>query len=111
MSYPGLIADTHHTQACSEQLLDQIVFFIVQSGAAEVADRGGLHQCLAISSLDKAALAAIPQPIGDHLHRPAEFQVFPDFRKSPPILYFGQSLRVSEKLVARRTLRAQAPAR
>jgi hypothetical protein len=43
MSYAGLIADAHHPQARSEQLFDQVVFFIVERGAAEVADSDGLH--------------------------------------------------------------------
>ena len=77
MSYPGLVADAYHPQARSEQFLDQIVFFIVERGTAEVADRGGLHQSVAVTALDEAALPALPKPVGNHLHGFAKFQVFP----------------------------------
>ena len=38
MSYPGLIFDRDHAQSAAEELLDQIVLFIIQRRAAERAD-------------------------------------------------------------------------
>ena len=43
MSYPGLVADAHHAESSREQFLNEVVFFIIERGAAQVADRGGLH--------------------------------------------------------------------
>src|SRR6266571_8414428 len=39
MSYPGLVGHTDHAQASGEKFFDEIIFFVVERGAAEVADR------------------------------------------------------------------------
>src|SRR5499427_9906146 len=39
MSYPGLVGHTDHSQASSEEFFDQIIFFVIERGAAEMADR------------------------------------------------------------------------
>ena len=44
MSYPGLVADGDHPEAAGEQLLDQVVLFVVERRAAQVRDRRALHQ-------------------------------------------------------------------
>src|SRR5437870_11948804 len=38
MSYPRLVGHTDHAQASGEELFDQIIFFVIESGAAEMAD-------------------------------------------------------------------------
>ena len=38
MSYTGLVADANHAQTAGEQLLDQVVLFVVEGRAAEVRD-------------------------------------------------------------------------
>jgi len=43
VSYTGLVGEAHHAQAGSEELFDQIIFFDVESCAAEVSDGGSLH--------------------------------------------------------------------
>ena len=43
-----LIAQAHHSQSGGKQFLDQIIFFVVERGAAEMGDGSGLHQRLAI---------------------------------------------------------------
>ena len=43
MSYAGLIAKAHHPEAASKEFLDQIILFIVQSGAAEMGNSCRLH--------------------------------------------------------------------
>ena len=43
MSYTSLVADAHHSQPTSKQLLDQIIFFIVESGSAKMCDSRRLH--------------------------------------------------------------------
>ncbi len=59
------------------KFLDEIVFFVVESGAAQVGDRDGLHQTLAIFGFDESALAAFPDAVGDHLHRFIEIEILP----------------------------------
>src|SRR4029453_5998347 len=44
MSYPGLVADRHHPQAAAEELLDQVVLFVVERRTAEVGHVGALHE-------------------------------------------------------------------
>ena len=39
MSYPGLVGYAHHPQAKSEEFSNKIVFFNVESRAAEMTDR------------------------------------------------------------------------
>ena len=39
MSYPGLVGHTDHAQASGEEFFDQIIFFVIERGAAEMADR------------------------------------------------------------------------
>ena len=60
MSYPGLVADANHAQTPTEKFLDQIVFFIIQSRAAQVSDGFGVHQLLAILFFHKRSLPALP---------------------------------------------------
>src|SRR6266576_4689639 len=45
MSYPGLVGHTDHPQASGEELFDQIIFFVVERGAAEMAKRGSVIDC------------------------------------------------------------------
>ena len=44
VSYTGLVGDANHTQAGGKQLLDEVIFFDIESGAAEVSDSSRLHQ-------------------------------------------------------------------
>ena len=39
VSYPGLVADANHAQTSAEKFLDQVIFFVIESGAAEMRDR------------------------------------------------------------------------
>ncbi len=43
MSYASLIADAYHPEPAGKQLLDQIIFFIVQGCAAEMGNSCRLH--------------------------------------------------------------------
>jgi hypothetical protein len=42
MSYPGLVGHTDHAQASGEQFFNEIIFFVVEGGAAEVANGSGV---------------------------------------------------------------------
>ena len=54
MSYPGLVADGDHAQAAGEELLDQVVLFVVERRAAEVRDRCGTASAAGPSSSSRA---------------------------------------------------------
>jgi hypothetical protein len=42
MSYPGLVGHADHPQASSEKLFNQIILFVVERGATEVTNGGGM---------------------------------------------------------------------
>ena len=48
-------------EAGGEEFLDQIIFFVVESSAAEMSDGGGLHEHFAIAGLLKAFARAFPK--------------------------------------------------
>src|SRR5437773_1601207 len=39
MSYAGLVGDTHHSQACGEKFFYEVIFLVIESCAAKMADR------------------------------------------------------------------------
>ena len=51
MSYPGLVGHTDHAQASGEKFFDEIIFFVIERGAAEMADRGCVIDCRAVLCL------------------------------------------------------------
>src|SRR4030095_9512631 len=61
MSYPGLVGHTDHAQASCEKLFDQIIFLVIESSAAEMADRSRVIDARAILFADEGALARFPQ--------------------------------------------------
>src|SRR5438046_274900 len=42
MSYPRLVGHTDHAQASGEKFLNEIIFFVIKRGAAEMTDRSGV---------------------------------------------------------------------
>src|SRR4029434_4688000 len=42
MSYPGLVGHTDHAQASGEKFFYEIILFVIECGAAEVANRGSV---------------------------------------------------------------------
>jgi hypothetical protein len=57
MSYPRLVGYTHHSQAESEQFSDEIIFFVIERGPAEMANRGCVIDRRVIFFVDERALA------------------------------------------------------
>src|SRR5258708_12611839 len=100
MSYTGLIADADHAQARGKQLLDEVVFFVVEGRAAKMGYRRRLHQRLPVFRFDESPLAAFPNAVRDHFHRLIQVQVFPFFRKWSAISPFAASLALCEHLKA-----------
>ena len=77
MSYSCLIADANHAQACTKELLDQVVLFVVQRSAAKMGDGLGIHHGVPILVFDKGLISALPDAIDDHIHRGLEIEIFP----------------------------------
>src|SRR5258708_30738012 len=111
MSYTGLIADAEHAQARGKQLLDEVVFFVVEGRAAKMGYRRRLHQRLPVFRFDESSLAAFPNAVRDHLHRLIQVQLFPFLCEWAAIFHFGHSLGMCQQLKAVRTFRAESPAR
>ena len=67
-------------EAAAEQLLDQVVLFVVQRGAAERADAERVVHDRAVGQrLDEGLVARLLGELGDALHRPVERLCFPLF--------------------------------
>src|SRR4051794_21278732 len=107
MSYPGLIADRDHAEAGGEQLLDQVVLFVVAGRAAEMGDGRELHRRLAVDLLDERAFARGPNAIGDHVHRRFELELLPRGRVRGAVLHRGQAVGMRDELVTGGAFRAE----
>src|SRR5260221_13248221 len=111
MSYTGLIADADHAQARGKQLLDEVVFFVVEGRAAKMGYRRRSHPRPPVFRLDESPLAAFPNAVRDHFHRLIQVQVCPFFCEWAAIFHFGESLGMCEQLKAVRAFRAEPSAR
>src|SRR5205823_12474711 len=77
MSYAGLVLDLDDAER-RHQLLDQVVLFVVQRRAAEIADREGALCRVALFVLLLPVLVAGPEDaLDDHLHRVLERELLP----------------------------------
>src|SRR3989440_2265943 len=110
MSYTGLVADADHSHPDREELADQIILFDVQRGPAKVSDRGCLHQGFAVAGFLKSALTALPEPVGDHVHRRFLIDFFPLPGVRPAILHFFQSSGMGVQFESVSALGAETPA-
>src|SRR5579862_3947587 len=110
MSYPRLIAQAHHSQSRGEELFDQIVFFAVESCAAKVRQRRGLHQGLAIPRFHKTAFACAPDSFRDHIHRFFEREFLPLARVGGAVFDLLQPSRMSVQFKSICALGTEVPA-
>ena len=110
MSYPGLIGDADHPQAGGEKFFDEVVFFVVEGGAAEMRDGFGLHQGLAVFGLDERFVAAFPDALGDHFHGEVLIERFPLLGVRFAVENFGDAFVVGEEFEAVGALGAEAAA-
>src|SRR5437773_8765366 len=65
MSYPRLVGYAHHPQAESKKLSDEIIFFVVERGAAEMTDCRRVIDGRAIFLVHECALARFPEAVRD----------------------------------------------
>src|SRR5437667_9106167 len=109
MSYPGLVGYTDHAQACGEKFFDEIIFFVIERGAAEMADRSRVIDCCPVLLSDEGALTRLPDAFRHHVHRAIQRNFRPLLRARRAIFYFRLALRMSEQLIRRLTLSAKHP--
>src|SRR5205814_4245994 len=57
MSYPRLVGYAHHPQAESKKFSDEIIFFIVERGTAQMTDPSGVVDRRAVLFVHECALA------------------------------------------------------
>src|SRR5205085_6983450 len=75
MSYPRLVGHTDHAQASGKKFFYEIIFFVIERGAAEMTDRRGVINIRSVhlsatgrircGELDECALARFPNTIRD----------------------------------------------
>src|SRR5439155_7761372 len=99
MSYPGLVGHTNHAQASREEFFDEIIFLVIERGAAEMADRSRMINCCAVLLSDESALTRFPDTVCHHVHRTIHRNFCPLFRARRAIFYFRFTLRMCEQLI------------
>src|SRR4029077_16630000 len=109
MSYPRLVGYAHHPQAKSEKLFDEIIFFVVERGAAEMTDRSRMINGRAVLFVPARALARLPDWVRHHGHRAIQRNFRPFFRSRRAIFHFRFASRMGEQLMRCGALRAKIP--
>ena len=107
MSYPGLVGHADHPQASSEKLLNQIILFVVERGATEMADRGRMINGRPVFFVNERAFARFPNPVRHYVHRVIQRNFCPLFRARRAIFHFCFATRMREQLKGRRAFRTK----
>src|SRR5207247_6905405 len=108
MSYAGLVLDRDNPQAAVEELLDQVVLFVVHGSAAEGGDRGGVIDQLAVGrALDEAGITGFFDALGDTIKAPLERTVFPVIRVRRAIAHGRHPVRIDDILIGGGAFRAE----
>src|SRR5207247_7864295 len=94
-----------------EQLLDQVVLFVVERRAAERRDRERAVERLPVLLVLPRLRARRDDAVGDHVHRVLERQRLPRRSMGWPVLDAILAQRALDEVLRRRALRAEAPAR
>src|SRR6266487_4765447 len=61
MSYPRLVGHTDHAQAGGKKFFYEIIFFVIERGAAEMADRGRVIDIRSVLRSNERALPRFPR--------------------------------------------------
>src|SRR5438445_6636653 len=107
MSYPRLVGYADHPQAESEEFFDEIIFFVVESGAAEMTNGRRVIDRRASLFMDEPALPRFPNTVRHHVHRAIHRNFRPLFRARCAIFHFCLAPIVREQLVRSRAFRAK----
>src|ERR1017187_4797472 len=109
MSYPRLVGYADHPQAKSEQFSDEIIFFVIERCAAEMANRSRVIDGRAVFFVHKRPLARLPDAVRHHVHRAIEWNFRPLFGARRAIFHFRLAAVVREQLIRSRAFRAKIP--
>src|SRR6185437_6790972 len=109
VSYPRLVLDLDRAQR-GEQLLDQVVLFVVQGGAAEAGEPEGPPGPVAVHVPLPAVPAGGQDPIGDHVHRRIQVEVLKFGAERAAVSHLVYARASRGELQARRALGTEATA-
>src|SRR5579884_1702908 len=100
VSYTCLIAEAHHPQAAGEELFYEIVLFVVERSATEMADRLRLHHRMSIFFFFESGFARFPEPVSDHIHRLLQIERLPFAGIGPAIFHLRLARWAGDQLKA-----------
>src|SRR4051812_19965171 len=109
VSYARLVLDLHRAER-GEQLLDEVVLFVVQRGTAEARDAHGPTGAHPVGLPLPGLGARLDDPIGDLVHRLVERDALPFGAVRGPVEGVLLPSRSGGELQARRALRAEPAA-
>ena len=109
MSYPGLVGHTNHPQASGEKFFNEIIFFVIERGAAQMTDRCGVIDGGTLDLPDKCAFPRFPDALRHHVHRAIKRHFTPFLRARRAILHFRFASRMRKQLIRRSALWAKVP--
>src|SRR5690349_21182889 len=108
VSYSGLVFDRHHPQAAHELLL-HVVPLVVQSGATQRENGGGLiDQGAVLQSLHKGFIARLLDQLGNPVHGPVQLDLLPIDSTRLPVEDPGCPVGILDQLVSRGSLGTEA---
>src|SRR5437763_16823399 len=82
MSYPRLVVYAHHPQAESKKFSDKIIFFDIERGTTEMADRCRVINRHYVFFMNDRAFVRLPDAVRYHVERA--------FRRNFPTLYLAR---------------------
>src|SRR5436853_2973776 len=109
MSYTRLILNGDDAEAAVEELLDQIVLFVIHRRAAQAHDGRKIINDLIALLVDKVTVASLLNALGDLVHCPVERALFPMIGERRAIEHLGHAMRIDgqvKSVCAFRTERA-----
>src|ERR1044072_1805271 len=80
MSYTRLVGNADHSEAKRKQFANQIIFFVIERGAAEMTDRSGTIETVTVFGfVDEGSFPRFPHALCDHFHRAVQRNLLPFF--------------------------------
>ena len=99
MSYARLVFNGDYAQATVEELLDQVVLFIIHRRAAQGRNRGEMvHPHAVFFLFYKIGIARLLHPLGDPLHCPFQRAFFPVIGKRGAVQHLGDAMGIDREL-------------
>src|SRR5215216_1793836 len=109
VSYAGLVLDLDGPER-GEQLLDQVVLFVVEGRPAQAGEPEGAPVDLVALDVLPVRLAGGHDPVGDHLHRHLQVQLLPLGAVGAAVLDLGLAQRGGDQVLGGGALGAEPAA-